>query len=89
MQRPGINDAVKWLPLILLAAAYAWAVYSCVSRGPLPQQPPDCSTPPLLTLGLLALSYIELTRGSPTRGVIALIVIAIPLLLRILGDVIN
>jgi hypothetical protein len=38
---------------------------------------------------LLALSFIELTRGSRTRGGIALIVVAVPLLLRILGDVIN
>jgi hypothetical protein len=89
MQKPGINDAARWLPLILLAAVHAWLVQSCVSRQLLPQQPPECATPPLSTLGLLALSFIELTRGSRTRGGIALIVVAVPLLLRILGDVIN
>jgi len=49
----------------------------------------SCSSPPLSTLGLLALSFIELTRGSRTRGAIALAFVAIPLLLRIVGDVIN
>lgn len=89
MSHPVSNTALKWTPLLLLAGAHGWLVQSCVS-GLNPLQLADsCSSPPLSTLGLLALSFIELTRGSRTRGAIALVVVAMPLFLRILGDVIN
>ena len=89
MQSPVRNTAFKWVPLVLLAVAHGWLFLSCVARlGPL-QSADGCSSPPLSTLGLLVLSFLELTRGSRTRGAIALVVVAIPLLLRIVGDVIN
>ena len=89
MSSPFSSPALKWTPLLLLAGAHVWLFQSCVSRlGPL-QAADACSSPPLSTLGLLALSFIELTRGSRTRGAIALVVVAIPLVLRIVSDVIN
>ena len=89
MSTPVRDTALKWTPLLLLAGAHAWLVQSCLSRLSPWQVTDSCSSPPLSTLGLLALSFIELTRGSRTRGAIALAFVAIPLLLRIVGDVIN
>ena len=83
------NSALKWTPLLLLAGAHAWLVQSCVSGLSPLQSAERCWTPPLSTLGLMALSFVELTRGSRARGAIALVVVAMPLVLRIVSDVIN
>ena len=89
MLRLGSRTAFKWIPLVLLGVAHALLFQSCISGLRSLYAAGGCSSPPLSSLGLMALSFVELTRGSRIRGAIALIVVAIPLLLRIVGDVIN
>jgi hypothetical protein len=89
MEAPRTHPALSWIPLLVLGAAHGFLFRSCLSELLPLQGSEKCSSPPLSTLGLLALAFVELTRGSRTRGAIALGVIAIPHLLRIVGDVIN
>ena len=79
---------LKSLPLVLLSFTFIWLIQTSVS-GMNPSQPRIAYAPPLPTLALLALSFIELTRGSQARGAIALVVVAIPGLLSIVSEVIN
>ena len=82
------RTALKSFPLILLVVMHLGLFQACVSQMN-PVTHPACGNPPLPTLGLLALSFFELTRGSRTRGAIALFVVAIPLLLSIVSEVIT
>ena len=83
------GDAGRAIPLVVLSMAHVWLFQTCVSAMSDARAPSTCSSPPLSTLGLLALSFVELTRGSRVRGAIALVVVAIPLLLNIVSEVIN
>jgi hypothetical protein len=83
------RTAASWLPLILLSSTHLWLFQACVSKMSSAQPPGACGNPPLPTLGLLVLSFFELTRGSRVRGAIALVVVAIPILLTIVSEVIT
>lgn len=87
--RPELGTVLRWIPLLLLSAAHLWLVERCLSGIGPPQPPAICSAPPLSTLGLLALAYIELTGGSRVRGAIALLVVAIPIVLGMVSEGIN
>jgi len=89
MQKSRVGAALGSIPLVLLALTHLWLFRACVSGiGSVPP-PGGCPNPPLPTLGLLVLSFLELTRGSRVRGALALAVIAMPSLLEIIAEVIN
>ena len=89
MQKVSGHSAALSIPLVLLATAHLWLFQGCVAGLNAARPPSMCHAPPLSTLALLALSFVELTRGSRVRGAIALAVVAIPLLLSVVSEVIN
>jgi hypothetical protein len=86
---PSSTTLLKWLPLVVLAAAHLWLVQRCLSGIAPPLPPAACATPPLSTLALLALAWIELTRGSRLRGTLALAVVAFPVVMGMVAEGIN
>jgi hypothetical protein len=84
-----MRSVVESLPLAFLSLAYLWLFQARVSDLSPDQLVGACASPPLPTLGLLALAGMELTRGSRVRGTFALFVVAIPSVLSIVSEVIN
>lgn len=89
MNEEAPSEVYRWFPLVALTIGHGWVVLTCVSRHGAPDPPALCSAPPVTTLMLLGLAYIELTRRSRLRGAIALATIAIPLVLQIVSEGIN
>ncbi len=87
--RPAPRTLLAWLPVVALSGAHFWMVQRCLAELGPAQLPDVCSTPPLTTLALLVLAYVELTRGTRVRGTLALSVVAFPVVMSIVAGVIN
>lgn len=83
---PDHRSAFRLARVVVLSGIHLWRVQSCLSGIAAPQLPAACAAPPLTTLALLALAFIELTRGSRLRGAMALVVVAFPIVMGMVAE---